>query len=277
MGNVRRNSMEAFENVQANGKIAIKLDDGDALVQVALCDDNDHILLSSKTGKCIRFPLEVLRVFQSRSSSGVRGIKLETKNEVVSMSILKDSKIEDYEKRDAYLKIPVADRIAIKNSLLSENDDTIEKTEMPNINLIDKLTIEEVKQLALDEEFILTITENGYGKRTSTYEYRTTNRGGIGITNIITSKRNGNVIFSSQVSDDKDVLMMTDKGVVIRTKVKDIRISGRNTQGVTLMKTEDKIISVALAKTDNNQENIEENNEELNINEENKVIEDGNI
>ena len=277
MGNVRRNSMEAFENVQANGKIAIKLDDGDALVQVALCDDNDHILLSSKTGKCIRFPLEVLRVFQSRSSSGVRGIKLETKNEVVSMSILKDSKIEDYEKRDAYLKIPVADRIAIKNSILSENDDTIEKTEMPNINLIDKLTIEEVKQLALDEEFILTITENGYGKRTSTYEYRTTNRGGIGITNIITSKRNGNVIFSSQVSDDKDVLMMTDKGVVIRTKVKDIRISGRNTQGVTLMKTEDKIISVALAKTDNNQENIEENNEELNINEENKVIEDGNI
>ena len=277
MGNIRRNSMEAFENVQANGKIAIKLDDGDALVQVALCDDNDHVLLSSKTGKCIRFPLEVLRVFQSRSSSGVRGIKLETNNEVVSMSILKDSKIEDFEKRDAYLKIPVADRIAIKNSLLSENDDTIEKTEMPNINLIDKLNIEEVKQLALDEEFILTITENGYGKRTSTYEYRTTNRGGIGITNIITSKRNGNVIFSSQVSDDKDVLMMTDKGVVIRTKVKDIRISGRNTQGVTLMKTEDRIISVALAKTDNNQENIEESNEEPVINEENKDIEDGNI
>ena len=277
MGNVRRNSMEAFENVQANGKIAIKLDDNDALVQVALCDDNDHILLSSKIGKCIRFPLEVLRVFQSRSSSGVRGIKLETKNEVVSMSILKDSKIEDFEKRDAYLKIPVADRIAIKNSLLSENDDTIEKTEMPNINLIDKLNIEEVKQLALDEEFILTITENGYGKRTSTYEYRTTNRGGIGITNIITSKRNGNVIFSSQVSDDKDVLMMTDKGVVIRTKVKDIRISGRNTQGVTLMKTEDRIISVALAKTDNSQENIEENNEEPVINEENKGTEDGNI
>ena len=277
MGNIRRNSMEAFENVQANGKIAIKLDDGDALVQVALCDDNDHVLLSSKTGKCIRFPLEVLRVFQSRSSSGVRGIKLETNNEVVSMSILKDSKIEDFEKRDAYLKIPVADRIAIKNSLLSENDDTIEKTEMPNINLIDKLNIEEVKQLALDEEFILTITENGYGKRTSTYEYRTTNRGGIGITNIITSKRNGNVIFSSQVSDDKDVLMMTDKGVVIRTKVKDIRISGRNTQGVTLMKTEDRIISVALAKTDNSQENTEESNEELVTNEENKGVEDGNI
>ena len=277
MGNVRRNSMEAFENVQANGKIAIKLDDNDALVQVALCDDNDHILLSSKIGKCIRFPLEVLRVFQSRSSSGVRGIKLETKNEVVSMSILKDSKIEDFEKRDAYLKIPVTDRIAIKNSLLSENDNTIEKTEMPNINLIDKLNIEEVKQLALDEEFILTITENGYGKRTSTYEYRTTNRGGIGITNIITSKRNGNVIFSSQVSDDKDVLMMTDKGVVIRTKVKDIRISGRNTQGVTLMKTEDRIISVALAKTDNSQENIEESNEECVINVENKGTEDGNI
>lgn len=261
LGNIRRNSMDAFENVQANGKIAIKLDDDDSLVQVALCDDNDHILLSSKTGKCIRFPLEVLRVFQSRSSSGVRGIKLEPKNEVVSMSILKDSKIEDFEKRDAYLKIPVADRIAIKNAILSENNDSIEKTEMPSINLIDKLNIDEVKQLALDEEFILTITENGYGKRTSTYEYRTTNRGGIGITNIITSKRNGNVIFSSQVSDDKDVLMMTKKGIVIRTKIKDIRISGRNTQGVTLMKTEDKVISVTLAKSENAEDVNLENDE----------------
>ena len=108
--------------------------------------------------------------------------------------------------------------------------------------------------MALDEEFILTITENGYGKSTSTYEYRTTNRGGIGITNIITSKRNGNVIFSSRVDEDKDVLMMTDKGTVIRTKVKDIRISGRNTQGVTLMRTEDKIISVAIAKTETREE-----------------------
>lgn len=271
-GNIRRNSMNVFENVQSNGKIAIKLDDNDSLVQVALCDDNDHILLSSKTGKCIRFSLDVLRIFQSRSSSGVRGIKLDTNNEVVSMSILKYSKISDFEKRDAYLKIPANERIELKHILQEKinNNDTVDGVELPTINvdLLDKLTEKEIKQLALDEEFILTITENGYGKRTSTYEYRTTNRGGIGITNIITSKRNGNVIFSAEVSDDKDILMMTEKGTVIRTKVKDIRISGRNTQGVTLMRTEDRIISVALAKS-------EEKNEEKDE-DENGVENDGN-
>ena len=257
-GNIRRNLMDAFENVQSNGKIAIKLDDGDSLVQVALCDDDDHILLSSKFGKCIRFPLNVLRIFQSRSSSGVRGMKLETGNEVVSMSILKYSKIEDFEKREAYLRIPVNDRIAIKNSLKklgsTENSDSNIAIQNIPMDLIDKLSEKEIKQLAIEEEFILTITENGYGKRTSIYEYRTTNRGGIGITNIITSKRNGGVIYSSEVGDDNDVLMMTEKGTVIRTKVKDIRISGRNTQGVMLMRTNDKIISVALAKTDENQQ-----------------------
>ena len=257
-GNIRRNLMDAFENVQSNGKIAIKLDDGDSLVQVALCDDDDHILLSSKFSKCIRFPLNVLRIFQSRSSSGVRGMKLETGNEVVSMSILKYSKIEDFEKREAYLRIPVNDRIAIKNRLKklgpTENSDSNIAIQNIPMDLIDKLSEKEIKQLAIEEEFILTITENGYGKRTSIYEYRTTNRGGIGITNIITSKRNGGVIYSSEVGDDNDVLMMTEKGTVIRTKVKDIRISGRNTQGVMLMRTNDKIISVALAKTDENQQ-----------------------
>ncbi len=270
-GNIRRNSMDVFENVQANGKIAIKLEDGDALVQVALCEDDDHILLSSKMGKCIRFPLEVLRVFQSRSSSGVRGVKLEPNNEIVSLSILKNSKICDFEKRDAYLKIPVNERVNLKHILQEKlnNNEAPESVEMPEINvdLLSKLTEKEIKQLALDEEFILTITENGYGKRTSTYEYRTTNRGGIGITNIITSKRNGNVIFSAEVEDDKDILMMTEKGTVIRTKVKDIRISGRNTQGVTLMRTEDKIISVALAKSEEevveNNENNNDNNEDI--------------
>ncbi len=257
-GNIRRNLMDSFENVQANGKIAIKLDNEDSLVQVALCDNDDHILLSSKLGKCIRFPLSVLRIFQSRSSSGVRGIKLETGNEVVSLSILKYSKIEDFEKREAYLKIPVSDRIQIKNNLkkaLESGNSSFEDIKLPDIpiDLLEKLSEKEIKQLAIEEEFILTITENGYGKRTSTYEYRTTNRGGIGITNIITSKRNGGVIYSSEVDDGKDVLMMTEKGIVIRTKVRDIRISGRNTQGVTLMRTDDKIISVALAKSEEEQ------------------------
>jgi DNA gyrase subunit A len=248
LGSVRRNSMEVFENVQSSGKIAIRLDEGDSLVQAALCDDSDHLLLSSKFGKCLRFPLDVLRVFRSRTSSGVRGMKLEKGNRIVSMSILRHSRIEDPEKREAYLRIPVDDRIALRNQLKNP-ENSVEK-EFPFIvdeNLLNTLSREEIKQLATDEEFILTITENGFGKRTSIYEYRTTNRGGRGIVNIITSRRNGNVIYSSAVADDCDILPVTEKGTVLRTSVKNIKISGRNTQGVTLMRTEDRIISVAIA------------------------------
>ncbi len=258
-GFVRRNSMTAFENVQANGKIAIKLDDNDSLVQVALCKDKNHILLSSKNGKCIRFPLNTLRVFQSRSSAGVRGIKLEPNNEVVAMSILQGSEIDSLEKRDAYLKIPVNERLKIKDAIRQEiasssgtyiiDDNPVFPIKMKT-EWLELLSPKDIKDFALEEEYLLTVTENGYGKRTSTYEYRITNRGGVGITNIITSKRNGRVINSGPVEDDEDVVMMTDKGTVIRMRAADIRISGRNTQGVTLMKSEDKVVSMAIAKTE---------------------------
>ena len=267
-GNIRRNKMDIFEYVQTNGKIAIKLDDGDNLVRVGLCDDNDHILLSTKTGKCLRFPIDALRIFQSRSSSGVRGIKLENGNEVVEMSILKDSKIENLEKKDAYLKIPVNERLRIKHKLLEElakgnttiiDDDSVLPVK-ENIDLLNPLTTKEIKQLALDEEFLLTITENGFGKRTSTYEYRITNRGGIGITNILTSKRNGNVITSCPVNENQDIMMITDKGTVIRMGVETIRISGRSTQGVTLMKSQgEKIVSLALVDKEEEEEVEAEN------------------
>ena len=262
-GNIRRNKMDIFEYVQTNGKIAIKLDEGDNLVRVGLCDDNDHILLSTKTGKCLRFPIDALRIFQSRSSSGVRGIKLENGNEVVEMSILKDSKIENLEKKDAYLKIPVNERLRIKHKLLEElakgnttimNDDSVLPVK-ENIDLLNPLTTKEIKQLALDEEFLLTVTENGFGKRTSTYEYRITNRGGIGITNILTSKRNGNVITSCPVNENQDIMMITDKGTVIRMGVETIKISGRSTQGVTLMKSQgEKIVSLALVDKEEEEE-----------------------
>lgn len=267
-GNIRRNKMDIFEYVQTNGKIAIKLDEDDNLVRVGLCDDNDHILLSTKTGKCLRFPIDALRIFQSRSSSGVRGIKLENGNEVVEMSILKDSKIENLEKKDAYLKIPVNERLRIKHKLLEElakgnttimDDDSVLPVK-ENIDLLNPLTTKEIKQLALDEEFLLTITENGFGKRTSTYEYRITNRGGIGITNILTSKRNGNVITSCPVNENQDIMMITDKGTVIRMGVETIRISGRSTQGVTLMKSQgEKIVSLALVDKEEEEEVETEN------------------
>ncbi len=267
-GNIRRNKMDIFEYVQTNGKIAIKLDEDDNLVRVGLCDDNDHILLSTKTGKCLRFPIDALRIFQSRSSSGVRGIKLENGNEVVEMSILKDSKIENLEKKDAYLKIPVNERLRIKHKLLEElakgnttimDDDSVLPVK-ENIDLLNPLTTKEIKQLALDEEFLLTVTENGFGKRTSTYEYRITNRGGIGITNILTSKRNGNVITSCPVNENQDIMMITDKGTVIRMGVETIKISGRSTQGVTLMKSQgEKIVSLALVDKEEEEETEAEN------------------
>ena len=269
-GFIRRNKMDIFEYVQTNGKIAIKLDDNDTLVRVGLCNDDDHILLSTKTGKCLRFPVETLRIFQSRTSSGVRGIKLEKGNEVVEMSVLKGNKIDNVDKKEAYLKIPVAERLKIKNILNEElakgntsimDDDSV----LPiseKIDLLDILTTKEIKQLALEEQFLLTITENGFGKCTSTHEYRVTNRGGIGITNILTSKRNGNVITSCPVNEKQDVVMITDKGTVIRMGVETIRISGRSTQGVTLMKSQgEKIVSVALTDKEPDEE-IQEVTEE---------------
>ncbi len=253
-GDVRRNSMADFENIQSNGKIAMKLEEGQKLVGVAICDDNSDILLSSKAGKCIRFPLEKLRVFQSRNSTGVRGIKLDPYNEVISMSVLKSSEAESIEDRDNYLKIDLEVRKKLneiynmpkdEDNLLTNVDEPL-PVKIPD-DILAVLSKEKIKAMAKSEELILTITENGFGKRTSSYEYRVTNRGGSGITNIITSKRNGNVVASFPIDNNKEIIMISDKGTVIRTRVKDIRISGRNTQGVTLMRAADneKVVSVA--------------------------------
>ena len=261
-GDVRRNSMSDFENIQSNGKIAMKLEEGQKLVGVAICDDNSDVLLSSKAGKCIRFSLENLRVFQSRNSTGVRGIKLDPYNEVISLSILKNSEAESIEDRENYLKIDLDTRMKLnelyntpkdENSLLANIDEP-----MPvkiDDEILAVLSKDKIIAMAKSEEMILTITENGYGKRTSSYEYRVTNRGGSGITNIITSKRNGNVIASFPIENDKEIIMISDKGTVIRTRVKDIRISGRNTQGVTLMKAneDEKVVSVAKVEAEENE------------------------
>ena len=264
-GDIRRNSMEDFENIQSNGKIAMKLEEGQKLVGVAICDDNSDILLSSKNGKCIRFPLEVLRVFQSRNSTGVRGIKLDNGNEVISMSILNNSEAESSQDREAYLKISLDDRKVLNelfNRTQNENDLLINNQTLPikiDNEITSVLSTEKIAAMAKTEQLILTITENGYGKRTSSYEYRVTNRGGSGITNIITSQRNGSVIASFPIENDKEIIMITNKGTVIRTRVSDIRISGRNTQGVTLMRANDdeKVVSVAKIEIEEEKEDKE--------------------
>ncbi len=271
-GTVRRNSMADFANIQSNGKIAMKLKEDNSLIGVNLCEEQDFVMLSTRNGKCIRFPVESLRVFSSRNSEGVRGIRLEKNNEVIAMSVIKDLNVDALIK-EQYLKIPSNKRIELKEALLFNKNlqdnpptDLLELTpkKIPNINNTD-LDQKKIQELALSEEFILTITENGFGKRTSAYEYRITNRGGLGITNIITSARNGQVVSSFTINTSDQVMIITNKGTLIRTNVADVRITGRNTQGVTLIKTktsDEKVVSVARIAT-NDDEDIDEleNNE----------------
>ncbi len=238
-GTVRRNDLSDFVNIHRTGKIAMKLEEGgDRLIGVATCDDKNDVLLSTRQGKCIRFEVSDVRVFAGRSSVGVRGIKLGEGDEVISMSILKHVDF-DTESRDAYL------RMAKKLRGGDEVEEAGDGEEAATTNKI--LTDEEFKRFATVEEFILTVTRNGFGKRTSAYEYRITNRGGQGIVSIATSKRNGEVTASFPVGDKDQVMMITDAGRLIRIPVGDVRIAGRSTQGVTMFSTgeEERVTSVA--------------------------------
>ena len=193
-GNVRKNSLEDFVNINANGKIAMKLETNDKIVGVRICREDQDIMMSTKKGKCIRFMAKKLRLFKGRSSKGIRGIQLIEGDKVISLSVLDSPKID---------------------SKIIKNDKKIQK----GLN-----------------KYVLSITENGYGKRTSFLEYRVTNRGGKGIIGIINSPRNGNVSSTLVVEDNDEIILSTDKGSVMRCAVKEIRIAGRNTQGVTIKK-----------------------------------------
>jgi DNA gyrase subunit A len=269
-GDVRRNSMDQFTDIRSSGKIAMKLGADQSLIRVALCSENEDILLSTKNGKCIRFPVPKLRLFQSRNSTGVRGIKLDASNKVIALSILKHSE-EESETKDKFLGINLEKRIALRTALifnkkLAENpseDLLVQPLKVPEIKNCD-LPKEKIEEMAENEEFILTITENGFGKRSSAYEYRVTNRGGSGITNIVTSKRNGNVVASFPVEFDDQIMLITSQGTLIRTEITSVRISGRNTQGVTLIKTKSEtVVSVArIANTGNKEVDEAETGEE---------------
>jgi len=242
-----------FHYIPSNGKIAIKLDEGDKLISVKVCNEIDHVFLSTRFGKSIRFVVSDVRQFKSRNSDGVRGIKLAKNDSVISMTILNGIGVAT-ETKELYLKVPLAKRLgtAINNSI----DSKLEKT-LNDLGIDNELFL----KLAVNEEFILTITENGFGKRTSAYEYRITNRGGVGITNILTTSRNGNVVASFPVEQGDNIMLITDKGKLIRISVNDIRIAGRSTQGVTLFKTEsrEKVVSVAkIEDPDSTEDSISE-------------------
>jgi len=239
-GTVRRNSMDAFTNIPTAGKIAMKFgtsengeeeDTLDRIIGVELLTEDDDVLLATRNGKAIRFMSTDVREFQSRASMGVRGIRLINDDQVISMSILRRVGTTQ-EEREAYLKCPA----------WREKD-----TECT-------LPQERYAELAEGEQFLLTVTENGYGKRSSTYEYRRTNRGGQGIINIVTSERNGGVVASYPVKPGEQLMLVTDQGKMIRTTVGDIRIAGRNTQGVTIFNVAENEKVVSVARIDESEE-----------------------
>ena len=233
-GNVRRNKITDFQNINANGKIAMKLVNDDKLVNVITCEENSSIFLSSRLGKCIRFIAKDIRLFSGRTSIGVRGIKLQKDDSVISLAILRDFKFE-VDERDIYLKASNQFRKDEKrdNTMLSDQKFSLMKE---------------------NEEFILSITDKGYGKRSSAYEYRVTKRGGLGIANMQLTKRNGSeVIASFPIKDNDHLMLVTDKGKLIRCPVDDVRKAGRQTQGVTLFNVSDdeKVVSVAKLEESN--------------------------
>lgn len=228
-GGVRRNKLSDFVDVKANGKIAMKLDEGDTLIDVKICTDEQDVLLATKGGKSIRFPVSDVRVFSGRTSTGVRGIRLASGDEVISMSVLIHA-TADVEKRNAYLKMAKA--LRRQEGLEDSGTDDLEETTVT-------LTDDEFQTMQSAEEFILTVTDSGYGKRSSAYEYRITGRGGQGVTNIDNTKRKDSVVASFPVSDAAHIMLVTDGGKLIRMPVKDIRIAGRNTMGVILFRLND--------------------------------------
>ena len=249
-GTVRRNSMAAFTNIPSNGKIAMRFGAGasedsengddseeqsdttDRLIGVELLTEGDDVLLATRKGKAIRFKATDVREFQSRTSMGVRGVRLLEGDAVISMSILHRVGTSQ-EEREEYLRFAPWKGERDGNPTLSED---------------------RMAELIEKEQFILTVTENGYGKRSSAYEYRRTNRGGQGIANIDTSERNGCVVASFPAHQGEALMLVTDQGKMIRTTVGDIRVMGRNTQGVTIFRVADGEHVVSVAKIDESEE-----------------------
>ena len=246
-GNVRRNSLMDFVNVQSNGKIAMKLDEGDKLINVRICHEDNDIMLAARSGKCIRFPVTEVRVFVGRNSTGVRGIKLADGDEVISMSILNHSEATT-EERDEYARVRSAVKRLMAERNVSEEEIALADT---GINLA-VLSEDKYLKMKENEQFILSVTSTGYGKRTSSYEYRVTGRGGQGIANMEMSARNKEIVSSFPIEDDNQIMMVTDGGKLIRMPVSDIRIAGRKTQGVILFRTaeDEKVVSVTWLDAD---------------------------
>ncbi|MCT6880397.1 MAG: DNA gyrase subunit A, partial [Commensalibacter sp.] len=240
-GNVRRNRLSDFGNIRSSGLIAMKLEENDRLIGVATCREGQDVFLATRNGRCIRFQItdDTLRVFAGRGSTGVRGIKLSDQDEVNSLCILNhvDASVAE---RSSYIRYSNACRRA-ENAEANDdenNSETDDSFEMESENDgIEELTTDRLSTLQQNEEILLTVTNGGFGKRSSAYEYRVSGRGGLGIANINLTGKNGNkVVATFPVWDNTDVMLVTDKGRLIRVPVHQIRITARSGMGVTLFR-----------------------------------------
>ena len=233
-GSVRRNKMSDFGSIRANGLIAMKLEEDEKLVSVRIATEDEDVMLATRKGKAIRFPVTDVRVFAGRTSTGVRGVRLAKGDEVISMSILKHVEATPDE-RTAYLKRA--------NALRGADEEGVEFE-----GAASDITEDRFNELQDKEQFVLTVTNGGFGKRTSAYEYRVSGRGGQGITNMSLSKKNGGEVTATfPVTDDHQIMLVSDKGQLIRTPVDKVRFTGRSAQGVTIFRVDkdEKVVSVA--------------------------------
>ncbi|NGX94962.1 MAG: DNA gyrase subunit A, partial [Candidatus Afipia apatlaquensis] len=237
-GTVRRNKLSDFVDVRRSGIIAMKLGEGEAIVDVQICTERDDVLLTAAGGQCIRFPVTDVRVFSGRTSMGVRGIALGDGDKLISLTILRHLEASSDE-RAAYLKMR---RAVAGEAVAEENGDS--DTEETSATV--QLSQERYAQMSAAEQFVLTISENGYGKRSSSFEYRTTGRGGKGIVAMSVNNRNGKLVASFPVEDSDQIMLVTDAGQLIRCPVEGIRVAGRSTQGVIVFDTaeDEHVVSV---------------------------------
>ncbi len=229
-GTVRRNKLSDFADVRRSGIIAMKLDNGEGFVDVQICTENDDVLLTSAAGQCIRFAVNDVRVFQGRTSMGVRGINLADGDKLISLSILRHVEASADE-RVAYLKRANA----VRRGTNGEGEENVAETEEATGAI--ELGQPRYVELSAAEQFVLTISEKGFGKRTSSYEYRTTNRGGKGIVAMAITEKNGRLVASFPIEESDQIMLVTDGGQLIRCPVDGIRIAGRATQGVIVFST----------------------------------------
>ena len=240
-GTVRRNKLSDFVDVRRNGLIAMKLDDGEAIVDVATATERHDVLLTTRDGQCIRFAVPEVRVFQGRTSMGVRGVALGQDDRVISLSIVNHFDAAG-EERAAYLKRANALRRRMGEDVSPEAGNEAEEAAIAAVELSDTRFYE----MQAAEQIILTVSENGYGKRTSSYEYRTTGRGGKGIVAMAVNARNGKLVASFPVGHGDEIMLVTDGGQLIRCSVDGIRIAGRGAQGVIVFDTaeDERVVSV---------------------------------